>query len=336
MLSVHKYFKCLDYYGDIDSFWDNFDPLELSFIDKNDLSQLTQSHSLQRIDDELEKLKNIKVLSYINFPEYLKEIDDMPIILYYRGEINFERYISIVGSRKCTKYGLDTAFSIGADLSKFGITIVSGGARGIDSAAHRGVLSVNEKTIAVMGCGLNVCYPPENRELFEKIVEFGGGLISEFPPDTPPDSFNFPRRNRIISGLSVATIIVESGVKSGTKITGRLALEQGRDLFCVPGNIDSQASLGTNSFIKQGAKIYLNACDILEEYNWSEKQSKKITFELNQTEEIVYNALQNKQSLNIEEIIDITGLEVAQLNSTLTMLELRGIIKQKSGKIFSL
>ena len=200
------------------------------------------------------------------YPENLKNIYDPPMVLYVKGSIRKEDElsISIVGSRKCTYYGMNMADKIAGQLAAACVTIVSGLARGIDTSAHKGALKAKGRTIAVLGSGLGNIYPAENRPLAEKIAQ-SGAVISEFPMQMPPDRNNFPRRNRLISGLSRAVLVVEAANKSGALITADFALEQGRDVYAVPGTADRLSSMGTNSLIKQGAKLVDNVEDILEE-----------------------------------------------------------------------
>jgi len=201
------------------------------------------------------------------YPENLKNIYDPPVVLYIKGSFKKEDElsVSIVGSRKCTYYGMNMADKIAEQLASAGVTVVSGFARGIDTSAHKGALKAKGRTIAVLGSGLDNIYPVENKPLVEKIIK-NGALISEFPMSMPPNKNNFPRRNRLISGLSRAVLVVEAANRSGALITADFALEQGRDVFAVPGTADRLLSMGTNSLIKQGAKLVDSAEDILEEF----------------------------------------------------------------------
>lgn len=202
------------------------------------------------------------------YPQNLLNIYDPPKQLYVLGneKILNEFGIAIVGSRNCTKYGEQTAKSLAYNLSKYNVNVISGMAKGIDSAAHIGSIMGNGKTIAVLGSGFNHIYPKENMHLFNKIIESGGAVITEFEPNTIPDGKNFPRRNRIISGLSQGVVVVEAAEKSGSLITAELSLNEGKEVFAVPGNITSLLSKGTNELIKDGAKLVTNVFDILEEY----------------------------------------------------------------------
>lgn len=211
---------------------------------------------------------NIKVINIMDslYPQALKEIYDPPITLYAKGNLSIlgEKSIAIVGCRDATRYGLNMAQKLSYDLAKNNIVIVSGLARGIDNMAHYGALKADGKTIAVLGCGVDICYPRENVETYKQILE-KGLVLSEYIVGTPPEAGNFPARNRIVSGLSNGVLIVEAKEKSGSLITGDFALEQGRELYVVPGNINSSQSGGTNSLIKQGAKVVTKAEDVLED-----------------------------------------------------------------------
>ena len=212
---------------------------------------------------------NIEIINIHDksYPDKLKVIYDPPIVLYIKGNKNIlnEKAMAIVGCRLCTKYGENIANKLAYNLSLNNINVISGLARGIDSCAHKGTLKTNGKTIAVVGCGLDRVYPTENKTLFNEIINNNGAIISEYIIGTKPLAKNFPRRNRIISGLSDGVIVVEAREKSGTLITVDFALEQGKNIYAVPGNIDNPNSYGTNDLIKQGAKIITNFQDIYED-----------------------------------------------------------------------
>jgi DNA processing protein len=306
---------------------------------------------IQRDLDIIDKA-SIKIITYPDelYPANLINVYDRPAFLYVRGNLKKDDInIAIVGSRLASTYGKYTTERISRELAHKGTTIVSGMARGIDSAAHRGALAAQGRTIAVLGNGLDVVYPPENKKLFDAIVE-NGAVISEFPLGTPPRSNNFPARNRIISGMSYGVLVVEAGEKSGSLITARLALEQGRDVFAVPGNIDTSVSRGTNKLIKQGAKLIENADDILEEIFPQLEKTKALDAlpcakaqaepvkryeNLNQTEKKIINFISGKL-IHVDELISATGLSPADMLSALMSMELKGHVIQHPGKFFSL
>lgn len=284
------------------------------------------------------------------YPAKLLEVYDRPPFLFVKGSLrNDDINISIVGSRLASTYGKYTTEKISRELALRGVTIVSGLARGIDSAAHRGTLTAQGRTIAVLGSGLDIIYPPENKNLFAAICETGA-VVSEFPPGTPPRACNFPARNRIISGMSYGVVVIEAGEKSGSLITARLALEQGREVFAVPGSIDSAGSRGTNKLIKQGAKLIENTDDILEEIlpqleriktpeilsiPGKDAGTKKESDNLSSIDREIMALLSNNR-IHIDELINITGFTPGDILSSLMKLELNGIVQQHPGKFFSL
>jgi DNA processing protein len=238
-------------------------------IDRN-LAFKIKSFDLKKIDEELDLIKryNLKILTFQDdeYPFLLKQIPDPPPVLYIKGKLKEEDKLSIaiVGSRQASFYGLQCSQKFSYELAELGFTIVSGLARGIDTWAHKGALKAQGRTIAVLGSGFSFIYPEENKDLVEEI-SLKGAVISEFSCNTKPFSFNFPRRNRVISGLSLGVLVVEAAKKSGALITANFALEQNRQVFCVPGRQDSFTSWGTNTLIKEGAKLVLDIQDILEE-----------------------------------------------------------------------
>jgi len=326
---------------------------EIRGISKEIANAITGFRDWDKVKEELELIdKNkINIITYQDelYPAKLMNIYDRPPFLYVRGNLNKNDVnIAVVGSRLASTYGKYTTERICRELALKGLTIVSGMARGIDSTAHRGALTAHGRTIAVLGSGLDVIYPPENKKLFAEIIE-NGAVISEFPLGTPPRSTNFPTRNRIISGMSYGVVIVEAGEKSGSLITARLALEQGREVFAVPGSIDAVGSRGTNKLIKQGAKLIENTDDILEEIlpqvertivlkPHSIANSKVIAAKSSE----ILSAVDQKiigfisgDRVHIDDLISSTGLSSADILSTLTTLELKGIVQQHPGKFFS-
>ena len=289
-----------------------------------------------KLIDELNA--SIVTLTDQSYPNNLRQIFDPPPLLYVRGDLQpkDELAISMVGSRLISNYGRMITERIAGDLAGNGVTIVSGMARGIDSAAHRGALSVGGRTIAVLGCGVDIVYPRENRRLFEEITAHGA-VISEFPLSTPPEGVNFPKRNRIISGLSLGVVIVQANSRSGSLITAGLALEQNRDVFAVPGNVGMAGSRGTNRLIKQGAKLIESAEDILEEvlprfqHRGLEPEDRKLSLE--EEEERVFCLLED-EPIHIDSIIAQTRMSASRVSTILLQLELKGLVQQLSGKRF--
>jgi len=275
-----------------------------------------------------------------SYPEMLREIEDAPIVLYMRGDVYpQDRYaISIVGSRKPTSYGAMVTEKISEELASMGFTIVSGMARGIDALSHRGALRVGGRTIAVLGSGLDVPYPPENKGLMEKIVN-AGCVMSEFPPGTPPDRENFPKRNRVISGLSFGVLVIEATADSGSLITAGYAVEQGREVFAVPGDITSSTSEGTNELIKRGALLTRRAEDILEELapvlKGFIKAKERAKIEMTEEEEKLCKVLSGEPK-HIDDISRESRFPASKVLGILLSLELKGAVRQTAGKRFYL
>jgi DNA processing protein len=292
---------------------------------------------------ELIEKNQVQLLTFKDedYPENLKSIYDPPPFLFIKGDIKKEdkNAIAMVGCRMASPYGRQITEKIGRELAKRGITIVSGLARGIDSIGHLSALEESGRTIAVFGSGLDVIYPPENKKLVERIVE-NGAIISEFLLGTKPEAPNFPRRNRLISGLSLGVVIVEAGAKSGALLTAQFALEQNREVFAIPGNIGAKNSEGTNQLIKQGAKLVTSVEDILEELNLiksvQQKEKNQIERDLSQLSEMeksIYNLIAH-EPYHIDKIAQETHVTTSCALSTLLSLELKGFIKQLSGKMF--
>jgi len=258
------------------------------------------------------------------YPPLLKEIPDPPPVLYVKGNIPKIPSIAVVGSRKCSEYGRRIAFKLGKFLAENDICVVSGLAYGIDSKAHEGTVSCGGKGVAVLGCGLKNVYPPSNRKLAQKIVELGGALVSEFPLQTPPLKENFPRRNRIISGLSYGIVVVEAREKSGTKITVRHALEQGRVVFAVPGNIESPFSKGTNQLISEGAIPLYEFETIFEELKFLKRKEKR----KKEVQSPVVEALKESPK-TFDQLLEKTGLSYQKLSFELSVLEMKGVVKRE-------
>jgi len=274
------------------------------------------------------------------YPELLKKIPDPPKILYYRGEIKEkELCFAIVGTRRYSSYGKQITLKIASQLAQVGITIVSGLAPGIDTFAHKAAVEQQKRTIAVLGTGIDEksIYPKENIGLSRKIVENNGCLISEYPPGTKGAKFTFPKRNRIISGLSLGVLVVEAKEKSGALITADYAILQKRKIFAIPGSIYFLNSRGTNNLIKNGAKLVDSANDILQELNLPSLESlpqNKLQGE-NQEENLILSALK-EEALHIDKIIEKTKLNAAVVAGTLAVLEIKGTVRQLGGSIYAL
>ena len=286
---------------------------------------------------EMEK-KNIRFISLYNrnYPPLLQMIPDPPIGIYILGNypLKDEIFVSIIGSRKCTEYGRTSAYRLAKDLAAKDVVIVSGLAKGIDAMAHQGAVDAGGVTIAVLGCGVDICYPLENHKLRSKILE-RGCLISEFPPATEPHPSYFPLRNRIISGLSRAVVVAEATRKSGTSITVGQALDQGREVLAIPGKITSKWSEGTNDLIQQGAGLVSSAQDVLDALGIFQSISKKSELQnlesLAPDEKLVYDCI-SFNPITIDEIITVTGSNLPAVNYILVLLEIKGRIKKLQGQ----
>ena len=296
---------------------------------------------LRRIDE-----LDLKILCLADddYPEMLKGIYDPPLVLYVKGELTpaDRQGLAVVGSRKTTHYGLSCAKKLSFQLAHAGVTILSGLARGIDTAAHEGALAAKGRTIAVLGSGLGKLYPPENAELAERIAE-SGAVVSEFPVDYPPDKQSFPLRNRIVSGWSFGVLVVEAAGRSGALITANQAAEQGRSVYAVPGPIDRPSSLGANRLIQQGAKLVLDGADVLEDLETLfpmgpsaplfEEVSNPAMNSLSEDEQKIYAAIGDDET-SMDTIIEGTGLASAVVSSTLMRLQIKRLVKQLPGQFF--
>jgi DNA processing protein len=269
-----------------------------------------------------------------DYPALLKKIHYPPQRLYLRGRlISDEICVAVVGARQASSYGKMVAGYLGEELARRGIAVASGMARGVDTAAHRGALRGGGRTIAVLGCGIDIVYPRENRALMEEIAE-SGAVITEFPPGEEPKPWHFPARNRIISGMALGTVVVEAGERSGSLITANFALEEGRDVFAVPGQIRSPGSRGTHALIKQGARLVEDIRDILEELslpieNRGKPRRAPPTFE----ERKILDCL-GGGGRHTDELIAESGMSAAQVTALLAVMELKGLVQREPGNIF--
>lgn len=291
--------------------------------------------SLELVWEKIQSL-GVKVLTWDDegYPRHLKEIDQPPPVLYIRGTYvpEDEWAVAIVGTRRVTAYGRQVAEEVAATLARSGVTIVSGLARGVDSIAHQAALIAGGRTLAVLGNGVDLVYPPENRRLASQITEHGA-LVSDYAIGIPPDGANFPPRNRIISGLSLAVIIIEAGMTSGALITASFAAEQGRDVFAVPGNINAPQSQGTNRLIRDGAQPLLNPQDVLEALNLTmvtEHRAVRVALPSDPVESRLYKLL-SQEPMHVDELRAQTNMPIETVSATLAMMELKGMVRQVGG-----
>lgn len=329
----------LDYYGDIEIAW-QANPGELRAIglDKRSVESLVKVRDTLNLEAELKKIEQLRisVLTWDSpdYPPYLKTISDPPATLYVRGTIlpEDEWALAVVGTRRATTYGKESARMLVRGLVENGITIISGLAYGIDTEAHQTAVNAGGRTLAVLGCGVDVAYPADNRKLAQTIVEHGA-LVSEYPLGTKPDAGNFPRRNRIISGLSLGVLFVEGSMKSGARITTDYALEQGREVLAVPGSILRKSGSGPNYLIQNGAKLVTSVNDILEELNLTmiaQQTEARAIIPDNKTEAVLLEQL-SSEPVHVDELGQTTGLPAAEVAGTLTMMELKGMVRQVGG-----
>ncbi|MFA4844754.1 MAG: DNA-processing protein DprA [Candidatus Margulisiibacteriota bacterium] len=337
------------HFGSIEQVWQATDFSGIEGLRPRAISSFLANRDKVDLDAELAKVEaaQVKVLTLADddYPELLKHIYDPPPVIYYRGEMlqPSERSIAIVGTRRASRYGLATARKLASELAALGIVVVSGLAQGIDAAAHQAVVAAGGRTIAVFGTGVDVVFPADNKSLAEQI-EMSGALVSEFPLGERGDRSNFPRRNRIISGLSLGVIVVEGDYKSGAMITAKEALEQGREVFAVPGNVGLEGSRGPHWLIKQGAKLVETVEDVLDELNLQLQTSNLKTNTKTQTtiskpenlspEEEKIFAVISHEPKHIDAIAVEVGVSSPQAASILMMLELKKIVRQLPGKMF--
>jgi len=305
------------------------------------VEKLLEGRKVVDPDEKMEKLEKLGI-SFVtifdeNYPTLLKEIFSPPAILYYMGSIDILKKpaISVVGSRKLTTYGKNATEKVVSCLAEAGYVIVSGMALGIDTFAHDATLQAGGKTAAVLGCGLDRPYPATNSHLFQKIVDSGGVVVSEYMPGKPPLRQHFPARNRIISGLSSGILVVEAGIRSGALITARDGLEQNKDIFAIPGPIFGESSSGTNQLIKMGANVVTGGEDILNYYGLQAKPKRPEHRPSNDTEKAIYESL-SEEKKHVDEIIKDSALESQLIISTLTLMEIKGKVKNLGGMVYTL
>ena len=333
-----RFSRLLERFGDAEAAW-SASPLDLAGagLDRRAIESLVSLRQKTDPESTWRKIEasgaSVLTLEDPAYPPRLREIPDAPPVLYVKGSLtpDDDWSVAVVGTRRATAYGLQVTEKIAGDVAAAGVTIVSGLALGIDTYAHRAALTRGGRTIAVLGSGIDRIYPGENRSLASRIME-RGALISEFPLGTTPDAMNFPRRNRIVSGLARATLIVEADHKSGAMLTANNALEQGRDVFAVPGNILSPLSAGPNQLIKEGARVVTEAADILDELHLTavvEEQVARETLPADPTEARLLG-LMSHEPAHVDDLTRAAQLPASVVTATLTLLELKGLARQVS------
>jgi DNA processing protein len=339
-----KFSQLENYFGNLEAAW-KASPADLrrAGLDSSLIKAISDWRTRISPEAEMEKLESHGIIALTchvpDYPAHLKEIYDYPPVLYVRGSLlaEDEWCLAVVGTRRPTVYGRQVTEEIVTELARSKITIVSGLAKGIDTIAHQSALEAGGRSIAVFACGLDVVYPAENANLARSIIK-QGALISEYHLGTKPKPENFPRRNRIMSGLSLGVLVVEAGATSGALITAHLALEQNREVFAIPGSILSPASRGTNHLIQEGAKLVSDFTDILEELNLTavaEQLEMKEIIPSSETEALLLKQL-GAEPTHIDEVCRSSGLPMSTVSSTLAMMELKGLVKQVGAMNYSI
>jgi len=353
--------KLLERFGSADAvFQARRTELESLRLKPETIESILKREFEEKAIQELEKVKalggDVLILDDGSYPAMLREIADPPITLYVKGEWQAcldQPCVAVIGSRMCSTYGENASEMLARDLASRGICIVSGLARGIDAAAHKGAIRGSGKTVAVLGTGIDNVYPRENTRLVKEILDSGGAVVTQFPLGTPPLKDNFPYRNRIISGLSLSVLIVEASERSGSLITARLATEQNREVMAVPGNITSGNSYGTNYLIKAGAKLVQQWQDVVAELpseiaasilppridqqtnGHSPQQQDLMPADLNENEKRIWPLLPVDDSIHIDVLLETSGLSFGDLNSALVALDIRDLIRVLPGKNYA-
>ena len=334
----------LDHFGTVETAWQaSARDLHGAGLDERSVENLVQARRDLNLDAEIEKLAryHVQVLTWddAGYPHNLREVYAPPPVLYVRGKIepHDDFAVAVVGTRRASVYGKEAARMLGEGLAQASVTVVSGLAMGIDTVAQQSCINAGGRTIAVLGCGVDIVYPAQNARLAAEIAEHGA-LVSEYPLGTRPDARNFPPRNRIISGMSLGTVVVEADMGSGARITADFSAEQGRDVFAVPGNIFARGCQGTNRLIQEGAKMVCGVGDILQELNLTmvgEQAQVRAAIPENPTEAALLAHL-SAEPVHVDELGRAVGLPIAQVSSTLALMELKGMVRQVGGMNFVL
>lgn len=329
----------LEAFGDVKTAWQaSPSALRTAGLNGKTVEALVQVRSSVDLESIWQRLENqgISVLTWEdkNYPRRLREIDQPPPVLYVRGGLLLEDEwaVAVVGTRRVTPYGRQIAEKVATTLAQSGVTVVSGLAHGVDAIAHQAALNAGGRTVAVLGCGVDRIYPPDHRRLAERMLEHGA-LLSDYAPGTPPEARNFPPRNRIISGLSMAVVVVEAGDRSGALITAEFAAEQGREVFAVPGNINAPQSAGANRLIQQGAHPLLDVRDILDSLDLdlvTEQQTARKALPADTLEAKLLSLL-SQQPMHVDEIRNQADMPIEKISAALTIMELKGLARQVGG-----
>lgn len=330
------------HFGDVETAW-HASPQEMRAAGLGPklietMQQVRAGVSLELVWERVHSL-GIQVLTWEDeaYPRRLKEIDQPPPVLYLRGNLlpEDEWAVAIVGTRGITAYGRQVTAEIASVLARRGVTVISGLARGVDAEAHKATLNAGGRTLAVLGSGVDQIYPPEHRQLANQIIA-SGALMSDYAPGTPPDGVNFPPRNRIISGLSMAVIVIEAGERSGALITAEFAADQGREVFAVPGNINAPKSVGCNRLIHQGARPLLTPEDVLESLDLASFQQQRVARAVLPKDEVEARLLSvlTREPMHVDDIRARVDMPIEKVSATLALMELKGMVRQLGGMNF--
>lgn len=337
--------KLRAHYGSASALWDHFTPAHYQDVGPEAFAILADLRS-EKLRSVLQTMNAFDVYAVMlgdaDYPALLSQIPDPPDVLFVQGTINrqkLEKAVGIVGSRRPSRYGSVQGRRIAQELAQRGVSIISGLATGVDTSAHEGALNGSGYTIGVLGSGHAHFFPPENRQLAKQMIASGGAVISEYPPDTPGLSYHFPLRNRIISGLSHALLLIEAREKSGTHSTVNHALHQGREVFALPGNVDSPGSALPLKLLKEGAGLCTDGEDIIAAMGWQARVAKQVSLLEEDSPAAEYNAITaalDIEEKTLEELIEITGLSAGELSMQLTLLELNGRVERRAGRAYAL
>jgi DNA processing protein len=336
-----KFGKLIKHYGSAENVWKSSEPELKSLLGEKltlKFGDFKKKFEIEKYTDELlRKQISFVCINEKDYPQRLKKIPNPPIVLYIKGAINFNqketKYLAIVGTRRITSYGKSVTQLFSSSLAEAGLTIASGLALGVDGEAHKACLDVDGKTIAVMGNGVDICFPRENQKIYDKILEKNGVIISEFPPGEPPSVGSFPARNRIVAGLSDGVLVTEGASDSGSLITANFGLDFGRKVFAVPGPITSSLSAAPLRLIEKGAKLVVSPDDLLKELgikNHELRKNKKKFAGLSSEEKKIVELLEN-ENLQFDEIVGQLNINPSKIGTTLSMMEMKGIIKNSGG-----
>jgi DNA processing protein len=334
----HRLAKLQAHFGDLRSAWHATDGALRRVLGPSSLDSMRRTRRALDVDAALERVARLglRVVTRRDdaYPDRLRQIPHAPFVLYVKGDVALlsRRGVAVVGTRAASAYGCRAARRLARDIAGSGVTVVSGLALGIDAEAHRAALDVGGPTVAVLGCGPDIAYPPRNRALMDRVAR-QGAVASEYPPGTPPEAGNFPARNRIVSGLALATVVVEAGFKSGALITARCALDQGRDVFAVPGSVFSEAHAGANALLASGAGVALSAAEVLTALDLAQasvQESVRRRVPSGPTEEALLAAL-GPEPVHIDDLCRQTGLASAKVAGVLSVMELKGLVQHTGG-----